>query len=256
MRGRSRWTRSSASTRSTSRQPDLATPTGDLGRLFDALRAEWGLTDLRADLAVVRALQPALTAGRLPRDGRGPRRPRRHRASGRASTTGRSASRSTSARRRSPATSSNLTDGAILASAGVMNPQIRFGEDLMSRVSLRDDARGRRRRADRRRCARRSTGCSRRSPTGPASSAPRSSSWRSSATRSCTTCCSASTRRRSAPRRSRWPPTRRSRRPPPSSASAPIPGARVYVLPCIAGHVGADTAGVILAEEPHEAEAT
>src|SRR4029079_9821890 len=31
------------------------------------------------------------------------------------------------------------------------------------------------------------------------------------------------------------------------------PGARVYVLPCIAGHVGADTAGVILAEEPHEA---
>jgi len=29
------------------------------------------------------------------------------------------------------------------------------------------------------------------------------------------------------------------------------PGARVYVLPCIAGHVGADTAGVILAEEPH-----
>src|SRR5215210_451439 len=30
------------------------------------------------------------------------------------------------------------------------------------------------------------------------------------------------------------------------------PGARLYVLPCIAGHVGADTAGVILAEAPHE----
>jgi uncharacterized 2Fe-2S/4Fe-4S cluster protein (DUF4445 family) len=29
------------------------------------------------------------------------------------------------------------------------------------------------------------------------------------------------------------------------------PGTRVYVLPCIAGHVGADTAGVILAEAPH-----
>src|SRR5204863_1843216 len=29
------------------------------------------------------------------------------------------------------------------------------------------------------------------------------------------------------------------------------PGARLYVLPCIAGHVGADTAGVILAEAPH-----
>ena len=32
------------------------------------------------------------------------------------------------------------------------------------------------------------------------------------------------------------------------------PGARVYVLPCIAGHVGADTAGMILADEPHLAE--
>jgi uncharacterized 2Fe-2S/4Fe-4S cluster protein (DUF4445 family) len=31
-------------------------------------------------------------------------------------------------------------------------------------------------------------------------------------------------------------------------------GARVYLLPCIAGHVGADTAGVILAEAPHESE--
>ena len=28
------------------------------------------------------------------------------------------------------------------------------------------------------------------------------------------------------------------------------PGARVYTLPCIAGHVGADAAGVILAERP------
>ena len=32
------------------------------------------------------------------------------------------------------------------------------------------------------------------------------------------------------------------------------PGARVYLLPCIAGHVGADTAGVILAEEPQLAD--
>ncbi|MBW2287047.1 MAG: DUF4445 domain-containing protein [Deltaproteobacteria bacterium] len=30
------------------------------------------------------------------------------------------------------------------------------------------------------------------------------------------------------------------------------PGARAYVLPCIAGHVGADAAGVLLAEEPWE----
>ncbi|GIT72445.1 MAG: hypothetical protein Ct9H300mP28_22590 [Pseudomonadota bacterium] len=29
----------------------------------------------------------------------------------------------------------NLRTGEVLASAGMMNPQIRFGEDLMSRVS-------------------------------------------------------------------------------------------------------------------------
>jgi uncharacterized 2Fe-2S/4Fe-4S cluster protein (DUF4445 family) len=33
------------------------------------------------------------------------------------------------------------------------------------------------------------------------------------------------------------------------------PGARVYVLPCIAGHVGADTAGAILSEGPHRSDA-
>ena len=32
------------------------------------------------------------------------------------------------------------------------------------------------------------------------------------------------------------------------------PGARVYVLPCIAGHVGADTAGMVLSEGPHLTE--
>ena len=32
------------------------------------------------------------------------------------------------------------------------------------------------------------------------------------------------------------------------------PNARIYVLPCIAGHVGADTAGVILSESPHESD--
>ena len=32
------------------------------------------------------------------------------------------------------------------------------------------------------------------------------------------------------------------------------PGADVYTLPCIAGHVGADTAGVLLSEAPHESD--
>ncbi len=32
------------------------------------------------------------------------------------------------------------------------------------------------------------------------------------------------------------------------------PAARLYLLPCIAGHVGADAAGVVLAEAPHKSE--
>src|SRR5262245_65655148 len=32
------------------------------------------------------------------------------------------------------------------------------------------------------------------------------------------------------------------------------PGARAYILPCIAGHVGADTAGVLLSEAPYLGE--
>ncbi|MFI5293303.1 MAG: 2Fe-2S iron-sulfur cluster-binding protein, partial [Candidatus Limnocylindrales bacterium] len=44
--------------------PELASPTGDLARLFDALEREWALTDLDADLEVVRALQPALEKGK------------------------------------------------------------------------------------------------------------------------------------------------------------------------------------------------
>src|SRR4030095_3239260 len=32
------------------------------------------------------------------------------------------------------------------------------------------------------------------------------------------------------------------------------PGARIYLLPCIAGHVGADAAGVILSETPYLAD--
>jgi uncharacterized 2Fe-2S/4Fe-4S cluster protein (DUF4445 family) len=32
------------------------------------------------------------------------------------------------------------------------------------------------------------------------------------------------------------------------------PAARAYLLPCIAGHVGADTAGMLLAEAPHDAD--
>ena len=86
--------------------PVLASPRGDLARLKDALAAEWGLTDLEADLQVIRALPAALEAGSFgvtvavhEERASSPR-------SGPASTSAPLASPWTSARRPSPATSS------------------------------------------------------------------------------------------------------------------------------------------------------
>ncbi|HSL75898.1 MAG TPA: ASKHA domain-containing protein [Candidatus Limnocylindrales bacterium] len=234
------------------KEPDLATPTGDLGRLFDALESEWGLRDLRADLAVVRGLQAALTAGsyRVTVAVHGGRDviavwPGFHdRAFGVAIDVG-----STTIAGHLV----NLVDGEILASAGVMNPQIRFGEDLMSRVSyvmLHDGGDAELTTAVRKALdgllasLANKVGIKRAEilelaivgnpimhhlllgidPT-PLGSAP--FALATDAAVSTTTA---------------------------ELGIRAHPGARVYVLPCIAGHVGADTAGVILAEEPHEAE--
>ncbi|HLQ47783.1 MAG TPA: 2Fe-2S iron-sulfur cluster-binding protein, partial [Candidatus Dormibacteraeota bacterium] len=115
-------------------RPELASPTGDLIRLQEALEREWGLTDLEADLSVLVALQPALEKGswavtvavhdRHTITGVWPGL--HEKAYGVAIDVG------------STTIAGHLTDladGSVLASAGVMNPQIRFGEDLMSRVS-------------------------------------------------------------------------------------------------------------------------
>ncbi len=114
--------------------PELASPTGDLARLFEALEREWQLTGLEADLEVVRALQPALEAGKYRvtvavHEGRQVIAiwPGLHdKAYGVAIDVGSTTIAGHLA---------DLADGSILASNGVMNPQIRFGEDLMSRVS-------------------------------------------------------------------------------------------------------------------------
>jgi uncharacterized 2Fe-2S/4Fe-4S cluster protein (DUF4445 family) len=233
--------------------PDLATPTGDLGRLFDALRAEWQLEGLRADLAVVRALQPALAAGdyRVTVAVHGGRDviaiwPGFHdRAFGVAIDVGSTTIAGHLA---------NLSDGTILASAGVMNPQIRFGEDLMSRVSYVMMHEG-------------------------------GDVELTAAVRKALDGLLATLGNRAGIKRAEILELAIVGNPimhhlllgidPTPLGSAPFalatdtavhtttaelgvrahPGARVYVLPCIAGHVGADTAGVILAEEPHKAEA-
>ena len=116
------------------KQPDMHDPSGDLRRLFDALETEWGLKNLACDLAVLQILQPALRAGGWQvtvavHDGRqiiGVWPGLHESAYGLAVDIG-----STTI----AAHLCDLTSGEVVASAGAMNPQIRFGEDLMSRVS-------------------------------------------------------------------------------------------------------------------------
>ena len=120
-------------------RPDMENPSSDFARLAAALEEEWGLSDLHPSPAVLPRLQRAL------RDGEWQVTAIVHQADadsppllldirpgfdetlvGLAVDIG------------STTIAAHLTDlhtGQVLAAGGVMNPQIRFGEDLMSRVS-------------------------------------------------------------------------------------------------------------------------
>ncbi|MBC6416801.1 MAG: DUF4445 domain-containing protein [Rhodospirillales bacterium] len=116
-------------------EPDMHRSSGDVERLHAALDREWGVkTKLEYDLTMLQALQKAL------RDGEWKVTVAVHRgqvlsavwpgfvetAYGVAVDVG------------STTIAAHLCDlrtGEVVASAGLMNPQIRFGEDLMSRVS-------------------------------------------------------------------------------------------------------------------------
>ncbi|HAZ78646.1 MAG TPA: drug:proton antiporter [Porticoccaceae bacterium] len=115
-------------------EPDMAVPKGDLQHLLEALAAQWGLNTLTCDALLLSQLQPilkkvgrkltvavhknqtiiALWPGFFDK------------AYGVAVDVG------------STTVAVHLCDlasGEVVASASLMNPQIRFGEDLMSRVS-------------------------------------------------------------------------------------------------------------------------
>ena len=115
-------------------EPDLQHPDGDLQRLEQALERDWALSELEVEPGVLRSLQDALRDGDWQvtvavRDNR-----RivaiwagfKERVYGAAVDVG-----STTI----AVHLCDLANGEVLASAGAMNPQIRFGEDLMSRVS-------------------------------------------------------------------------------------------------------------------------
>ena len=98
------------------------------------MREEWGVEGVRCDLAVLETLQTTLRSGgwRVTvavhggRDVIGVWPGFRDKAYGAAVDVG-----STTI----AAHLCELSSGEVVASAGAMNPQIRFGEDLMSRVS-------------------------------------------------------------------------------------------------------------------------
>ncbi|MER2509091.1 ASKHA domain-containing protein [Amaricoccus sp.] len=120
-------------------EPDMHEPSGDLERLERALTEQWGLTGVKGDLRTLQMLQPALRKGgwtvtcAVYRGEPGRSQilhvwPGFYEGSifGLAIDLG------------STTIAGHLCDlvtGEVLASTGMMNPQIRFGEDLMSRVS-------------------------------------------------------------------------------------------------------------------------
>ncbi|NHM19089.1 ASKHA domain-containing protein [Tritonibacter mobilis] len=121
-------------------EPDMHKPSGDLERLCEALEKQWDIKGVKADLHILRQMQPALRKGawkvtvavHLGVDGQSARImhiwPGYYEGSiyGLAVDLG------------STTIAAHLCDlksGEVLASSGIMNPQIRFGEDLMSRVS-------------------------------------------------------------------------------------------------------------------------
>ncbi|MGD0187596.1 MAG: ASKHA domain-containing protein [Roseiarcus sp.] len=116
------------------REPDMHDPSSDLRRLQAALREQWGIAEAGANLSVLAGLQKTLRAGafkvtvalRHEREIVAVLPGFRERAFGLAFDIG------------STTIAAHLCDlitGEVVASAGAMNPQIRFGEDLMSRVS-------------------------------------------------------------------------------------------------------------------------
>jgi uncharacterized 2Fe-2S/4Fe-4S cluster protein (DUF4445 family) len=231
-------------------EPTLAATGGDLERLLAALERDWDLNGLDVDPVVLRGLQQTLRAGAWTatvavRDGALITAvfPGFHDvALGVAFDVG------------STTVAGHLCDlhtGDVLASAGAMNPQIRFGEDLMSRVSY-------------------------------VMMHPGGDAELTAAVRGCLDqlvgdlCAQADATRDDVlevvvvgnPIMHHlvfgFDPTELGGAPfaPVTDRALTVPardlgvaanaGARVYSLPLIAGHVGADTAGVILSEAPHD----
>jgi len=239
-------------------EPDMHAPKGDLERVVAALEAQWGLVGVMGDLRTMQTLQPALRKGQWKitcavhvGDGRTPARiiqawPGFHEGSifGVAFDVG------------STTVACHLCDlqsGDVLASSGLMNPQIRFGEDLMSRVSY--------------------------SMMNPGGAAEMTAAIREAVNALIGQVAAEARIDRDAIVEAVFvgnpimhhlllgiDPVELGGAPFALATSDAMtlwaseigvemhPDARVYILPCIAGHVGADCAAVALSESPHRQE--
>lgn len=239
--------------------PVLEAASDDFERLSQALAAQWGIENVWASLSVLRRLQLALRKGgwsvtvAIFRDHRGqaPRIldiwPGFHESTpfGLAIDLG-----STTI----AAHLCSLDDGRVLASAGVMNPQIRFGEDLMSRVSYAMLNSG---------GAEEMTATVREALNGLARAVADQAEIEPHQIYEATVVGNPVMHHLLLG----IDPVELGQAPFPlavahslSLAATEIglttanPEAQLYILPCIAGHVGADCAGVALSEEPQKSE--
>ncbi|MDH3714953.1 MAG: ASKHA domain-containing protein [Gammaproteobacteria bacterium] len=231
-------------------QPNMHDPASDLRRLQEALEFEWRLTNLRwCDLRVVQGLQALLREGdwkvtvAVHNDNQiiGVWPDFKDKVYGLAVDVG-----STTI----AAHLSDLATGEVVAAAGAMNPQIRFGEDLMSRVSyIMMNPGGEQ---DMTRAVREAL-------NGLAGQVAAEAGIEVADILEITVVGNPIMHHLLlgiSPVELGGAPfalaTDEATRVWAAELDLHVhPNARVYVLPCIAGHVGADTAGVILSEAPH-----
>ena len=230
--------------------PQLDQPAGDQERLLDALADQWGLQDLSCDLRLLPGLQALLRDGQWRVTAAVQAEQRvvalwpglQERLYGVALDIG------------STTLSAHLCDlatGDVLAGAGRMNPQIRFGEDLMSRVSWVMMHPGGESEL---------TAAVREAVNGLMADLTTEAAVSADAVLALTVAANPIMHHLFfglSPVELGGAPFALAvdgalRAPAADLGLAINPGAGVYALPCIAGHVGADAAGVLLAEAPHK----
>ncbi|WP_368412741.1 ASKHA domain-containing protein [Dongia sp.] len=233
-------------------EPDMHDPTGDLQRLEKALKSQWNLEGLDCDVRAIQGLQQALRKGEwkvtvavhMGKQITAVWPGFHDKIFGLAVDVG------------STTIAAHLCDlgtGEVVASSGLMNPQIRFGEDLMSRVSYVMMNPGgdvdmtkavREALNDLVQAVVKEAGCTQEDVL------------------ECTFVGNPIMHHLLLginPIELGWAPFALATDGPVQIWATEIdlrvhPNARIYVLPCIAGHVGADTAGVILSETPYDVD--